>query len=717
MDVTRHWRERYMKALSHSTLSREGRDTLWLLAVLTLSIAPHTMRLPLWCTLGTAAAILWRARVAWTDGALPPRVWLLISLAACLAMTVFTFHSLFGREAGITMVTLLAALKTLELRARRDAFVITSLGFFLILTQFLYSQSLPMAVLMFLVLLGLLTSLVLVQRPTGRPTIWSAVKVASRSVLMGIPVMVALFVLFPRLGPLWSVPADAGQHTGLSDKIKLGNVAELAQDDSVAMRIRFVNAPPMARDLYFRGPVLDLFDGRTWQSQSSAGIAMAVAREPAPMKTEPPAEVGVLYQITIEPSRVSVVPLLEGTLYATPTPPATEPQLRRDGMDWISTTPLTERTQLDAQAWPRIRRDAVQMGPPLQTSLQLPQGFNPRTIEWARTLRTRADMLEADPRALSDQVLQHIRHDRFTYTLSPAGDGLTQSGEPEINLIDQFWMDRKTGFCEHFATAYVVVMRAMGIPSRVITGYQGAELSPVDGMFVVRNSDAHAWAEFWQPGEGWIRVDPTAAVAPERIERARPSYGSRNPLPGPLSKINPAVWGRLRDYMEAGNHRWNVWVLQYSRNKQMDMLKNWGVASPNWLDLVRLCGTVLISISLLGIGWLWWTRPKIRRTPWRKPLQRVHRAMLAAGLPAPASSPAPAPALSWIQSLQNTRIGPGQTALVPQLKEALTQLDALRYAAHSTSKQEAQHVRKQLVQRIEQLAQQWRAARRQDRAN
>jgi transglutaminase-like putative cysteine protease len=706
-----------MKALPHSTLSREGRDTLLLLAVLTLSIAPHMLRLPLWCTLGTAAAILWRARVAWTDGALPPRVWLLISLAGCLAMTVFTFHSLFGREAGITMVTLLAALKTLELRARRDAFVITSLGFFLILTQFLYSQSLPMAALMFMVLLGLLTSLVLVQRPTGRPTIWSAVKVAGRSVLMGIPVMVALFVLFPRLGPLWTVPADAGQHTGLSDKISLGNVAELAKDDSVAMRIRFLNGPPMARDLYFRGPVLETFDGRTWQAQSGVVATMAALREPIPQAPSKADESAVPYQITIEPSRVSSVPLLEGTLIAAPTPPATEPQLRREGLNWLSNTPLTDRTQLDAKAWPGLRHGPEQMGPPMQASLHLPIGFNPRTIHWARALRTRPDMLGADPRTLSNQVLQHIRRDRFTYTLAPSDDGLNQAGEPELHLIDQFWMGRKTGFCEHFATAYVVVMRAMGIPSRVITGYQGAELNPVDGMFVVRNSDAHAWAEFWQPGEGWIRVDPTAAVAPERIERPRPSYGSRNPLPGPLSKINPALWGHLRDYVEAGNHSWNVWVLQYSRNKQMDMLKNWGVSSPNWLDLVRLCGAVLIGISLLGIGWLWWTRPKTRRTPWRKPLQRVHRALLTAGLPAPGSSPAPAPALSWVQSLQAIHITPRQMALVSPLKEALTQLDTLRYAPHSTSRQEAQQARKQLVQRIEQLAQQWRAARRQDKAN
>ncbi|MGC4060563.1 MAG: DUF3488 and transglutaminase-like domain-containing protein [Aquabacterium sp.] len=703
-----------MSALPRSTLTRESRDTLWLLAVLTLSVAPHLMRLPLWCAISTAAAILWRARVAWRDSALPPRVLLLLCLAASLAATVLTFHSLFGREAGITMVTLLAALKTLELRARRDAFVITSLGFFLILTQFLYSQTLPMAALMFMVLMGLLTSLVLAQRPTGRPTIWSAVKVASRSVLMGIPVMVALFVLFPRLGPLWSVPADAGQHTGLSDQINLGNVAELAQDDSIALRVRFTHGVPKAHDLYFRGPVLDTFDGRTWQSQPATA---ATQREQPDLDPVRPHGEAIDYQITLEPSRVAVVPLLEGTLMARPTPPSTEPQLRRQGLNWQANSPLTDRSQIDAQAWPGVRHGPEQAVPQLRVWLQLPLGFNPRTIQWARSLRAQADMSQADPRALSMRVLQHIRQGGYTYTLAPTNDGLDTDGNPEVHLIDQFWMDRKTGFCEHFATAYVVVMRAMGIPSRVITGYQGAVLNPVDGLFVVRNSDAHAWAEFWQPGEGWVRVDPTAAVAPDRIERPRPSYRERRGLPGPLSSISPATWGKLRDYIDAGNNRWNVWVLQYSRNKQMNMLKNWGFASPDWLDLVRLCGAVLVSISLLGLGWLWWTRPRLRKTPWRRPLQRIHRALLAAGLPQPTGSPAPAPAISWVHSLDQVKTSPRQAELTQQLKEALTQMDALRYAAHTGTRQQARRLRADLVQRIEQLAQQWRIARKQDRAN
>jgi len=228
---------------------------------------------------------------------------------------------------------------------------------------------------------------------------------------------------------------------------------------------------------------------------------------------------------------------------------------------------------------------------------------------------------------------------------------LDGDGKPGRNLIDRFWLDGRSGFCEHYATAYVVILRAMGVPSRVVTGYQGAEINPVDGWFVVRNSDAHAWAEFWQPGEGWVRVDPTGAVAPERIDRPRQTFGRRNMLPGPLANIDPAVLGRIRDYMDASNHRWNLWVLQYSRHRQMQLLQDWGFSSPSSTDLIRLCGIVIACTSLLGVGWLWWTRPRTPRTPWQRPLMKVHRALLAAGLPEPDSSPAPAPAQTWAERL------------------------------------------------------------------
>jgi transglutaminase-like putative cysteine protease len=705
-----------MSIATHAKMSREGRDTLWLLGALALSILPHVGHLPLWCALGTGAALAWRARAAWQDSPLPPRWVLVICLALSLALTLWTFRTLFGREAGVTLVTLLAGLKTLELRARRDAFVITSLGFFLILTQFLYSQSVLMAALMLVVLVGLLTSLVLAQRPTGRPPIWSAVKAACRSVVMGVPVMIALFVLFPRLGPLWSLPADAGQRTGLSDNIELGHVANLALDDSVAMRIRFFQGPPMAREMYFRGPVLDFFDGKAWHSFTNMPGAGLIERDERVEAGGQP----LPYQITLEPSRITAVPLLEGTLSAAPTPPATSPQLRREGLSWIAGAGLTERSQIDAQYWSRVTH-----GPQTRSGLQahwlqMPRGHNPRTLAWVEAFRAENGLGHADARTLSEALIHYIRRSGFRYTLSVGEEDdadLAKSRSNNPHLIDAFWLDRKAGFCEHFATAYVFVMRAMGVPSRVVTGYQGAELNPVDGLYVVRNSDAHAWAEIWLPGEGWTRVDPTAAVAPDRVERARQVFRHGNPFPGPLSNIDPAVWGRLRSYIDAGNHRWNTWVLQYSKSKQMDLLKDWGFASPNWVDLIRLAGGMLIGISLMGIAWLWWTRPRTPRTPWRRPLMRVHRALQASGFPVPTTSPAPAPALSWVPMLAHVRASEQLDLVRQQIQDALMQLDAMRYAPQDPKTATHRRERNALVERIEQLSQAWRTARRRDRAN
>lgn len=702
-----------MRRLTTASISREGRDTLWLLAVLALSIAPHLPRLPLWSSISTSLAILLRARMAWRDDPLPPRSVLLVCLAVGMGLTVWTFHTLFGREAGVTLVCLLAGLKTLELRARRDAFVVTSLGFFLILTQFLYSQSLLIALLMVLVLMGMLTSLVLAQRPLGRPSIWSATKIALRCVVMGIPVMLALYLLFPRMGPLWSVPSDAGPRTGLSDRIKLGNVAELAQDDTVAMRIKFIDVPPITSKLYFRGPVLDFFDGRNWMARPR-NPTMVSADEVYPPRPSGPV---TRYQVTVEPSKVSTVPLLDGTLLAAPTPPQTEPQIVRDGLTWTATQALLDRAQIDAQAWLNIEHGPQEGSPLLRDWLQLPPGYNPRSIAWARALRQRPDLANADPKTLSDAVLQHIRQEPFRYTMTPGDAYLDANGQPEHDLIDRFWLDRRSGFCEHYATAYVVVMRAMGVPSRVVTGYQGAEINPVDGWFVVRNSDAHAWAEFWQTGTGWIRVDPTGAVAPERVERARQTFGRRNNLPGPLSNIDPAIWGKLRNYMDASNHRWNLWVLQYSRHRQMQLLKDWGFDSPSATDLIRLCGIVIACTSVLGIGWLWWTRPRTPRSPWRRPLVRVHRALTSAGLPPPSNCPSPAPALTWAKQLENTQVSSPSQAIQRDLIDALIQLDALRYAPQAEQGRQFRRNRATLVRTIQQHAQQWRAIKRRDRAN
>ncbi|MGE5451856.1 MAG: transglutaminaseTgpA domain-containing protein [Acidobacteriota bacterium] len=690
-------------------VSREGRDTLWLVGVLALSIYPHAGHMPWWCIGGVSFALLWRAYLAVRDAALPPRWVLLVALAASVALTFMTFRSIFGREAGVTLVSVLAGLKTLELRARRDAFVVTSLGFFLILTQFLYSQSIGTAVLMGAVFWGLLTSLVLAQRPLYRPTIWSAMRASGRTVLMGLPAMLVLYVLFPRIGPLWSLPADAQTSIGLSDQLSLGHVAELAQDDGIAMRLRFDGPPPAPDKLYFRGPVLELFDGRAWLPRHVSPSSQQPNRQE--LEAVQPQGLPIRYQVTLEPTHLTTLPLLEGTLQLRPLNPATSATPQRQGLHWSVPSALNDRTQWEGQAWPNYQAGPTAPTASLRDLLQLPGGLNPRTLQWAHELQARTEGGQASPEVLVAAVMKHIATQAYTYTLTPGDTGLTPQGEPERHLIDQFWMDRRTGFCEHFATAFVVVMRAMGVPARVVTGYQGMELNAVDGLFVVRNNHAHAWAEFWQPGRGWVRADPTAAVSPDRIQRSRPLTKPRDGLAGALPQLDSPLWKHTKALFEATNHRWNVWVLEYSRGKQLALLQQWGWDSPDWVELIRLCASLMAGLSGLGIVWLWWNRPRSKQSPWQRQLRRVHRSLVAAGMSAPPQSAQPAPAMSWHQALSSIRPGPAEAETIAQIMSRLAELDALRYAPQTQAARELQRRSGQLVAQIEQLSKQWRQLR------
>jgi len=661
-------------------LSREGRDTLWLLAVMALIMAVHAPRLPWWANVGAVLAVGWRAQLAWHDGPMPRRWLLLVGLAASMGLTVITYHTLFGRDAGVTLVTLLACLKTLELRARRDAFVITSLGFFLILTQFLYSQSPLVALLMLMGFLGLMSSLVLAQRPLGRPSILGAVGVAGRSTLMGLPVMLALYLLFPRIGPLWSVPSDARKHMGLSDRIQLGQFESLATDDTVAMRLKFEGDAPPRAELYFRGPVLEVFDGHAWTARPTPPLTMNHAdSEPLGLRALPAealAATQLHYEATIEATHLAHVPLLEGTVSAIPAPPATEPHLFRTNLGWRVAGTLLERLQVRGTAMRRYVAGSTEEAPSARYALALPPGSNPRTRAWALAWRSEQHLNQADALTLTKAWLTYVREANYRYTLT--GDTTTEGSMAQP--IDRFWLERRAGFCEHFATSFVFIMRTWGIPSRVVTGFQGAELNPVDGLHVVRNSDAHAWAEVWQAGLGWIRVDPTAAVAPERIERPRSDPAARAGQAGALQQIDPALWSYLRNHVEAANHRWNVWVLQYSSARQMTLLKDLGIDSPSWIDLIRICAGLLTAAVLAGFGWLWWTRPKPVLSAWHPPMWRVHKALASLGLPAPAM-PAPASALAWSAVIEQSPANTLDPSTKTRLQQALHELDAWRYGA------------------------------------
>ena len=596
-------------------LPREARDTLFLLCVIGWTLFPHLSHLPPWCMALSAAVLLWRAWLALVNAALPNRWWLVGVLGVAAALTFWSSGTLLGKEAGVTLAVVLMALKTLELRARRDAFVVFFLGFFLVLTHFLYSQSLLVALAMLVSVWGLLTSLVLAHMPVGRPSLRHVGGLAARTALLGAPVMALLFLLFPRVGPLWGVPQDGLSTTGLSNTLRMGSIAEVAQDDRVALRVKFLDRTPPPRALYFRGPVLTRFDGVEWRPsrQFSKPFKGAAALQP---RGE-----AVRYEMTLEPTHLTVLPLLE----AATTAPMVEgyPVLGPVDLQWFASKPVTDRVRFEASAYTDFR-----YGPPtrelaLQEALELPPGFNPRTLAWAAALRADPRYAEAGGRTLAAVLLQHIATAGFSYTLSPGVYG--------HDAVDEFWFDRRAGFCEHFAAAFVVVMRALDVPARIVTGYQGADRIVVDGFHVVRQSSAHAWAEYWDDGIGWVRADPTAAVAPDRIDRGTNLVAPSGLVAGAIGSVSPALMAEVRAQWEALNNRWNQWVLNYSSGQQLDVLRHLGFLAPSREDLTTLLVLSLSMLALLGAGWAWWDRHRV--DPWTRQMLRLRKALAKLGIP------------------------------------------------------------------------------------
>jgi hypothetical protein len=645
-------------------LPRESRDTLFLLAVIAWTVLPHASHLPGWCVTLTAVVLIWRAALALTHTPLPGRWILMVVLAVAAGLTFWSFRTLFGKEPGITMAVVLMALKTLELRMRRDAFVVFFLGFFIVLTHFLYSQSMAVAFAMLVSVWGLMTALVLTHMPVGQPSLRQAALLAARTAALGAPIMVLLFVLFPRIGPLWGVPQDGISTTGLSNSMKLGSVAELAQDDAIALRLRFFGGPPPPEALYLRGPVLGRYDGIEWRPMPPrpGRLPQPTLEGAAALRVSGQA---VRYEITLEPLRLSTIPVIE----ATPTPPQLEGMAvqAREDLTWVADRPIFERVRFEGEAYPTFRHGALRLDDAIAEYRALPPGFNPRMLQWAQGFRHDGGYDASDPGTMARALLQHIRTGGYTYTLSP--------GDYGTDALDEFWLDRKEGFCEHFAAAFVVAMRAMGVPARVVTGYQGAEPVPVDGYYIVRQNAAHAWAEYWQRGVGWVHVDPTAAVAPDRIVRSRRLAPQPGLVAGALDSVDPELLRRLRGTWERLNNRWNQWVLNYSRGQQLDVLRNVGFARPDWEDLALVLIGSLSGLALIAAGWAWWDRRRI--DPWVRQMERLRRSLDGIGI---GSRPHEAP--RTLAARVRDRLGPRAEALAALLDG----LDRQRYARGGTAR-------------------------------
>lgn len=652
-------------------LPRDSRDTLFLLVVIAFVEMPLIPHVPVWCAAMVAAIMLWRAVLAWNAKPLPARGWLFLVLLLTVAATWFTHRTLLGRDAGVTLIAILLALKTLEQGSKRDAYVVFFLSFFCMLSNFFFSQSLLTALLMLLALFGLTTILVNANLPVGKPPLLVSAKIASRLMLMGAPIMLLLFMLFPRLAPLWGLPSDAASgKTGLSAHMRVGTIAKLAQDDSIALRIKFADKVPSGSDIYLRGPVLSAFDGREWlprtelPSEKSEQSNLRVTGEP------------IRYEATLEPQNKAWVFVLDAASKP-PLLPNYGLSLNAD-MQWTANRPITELVRYQAQSHLQFTHGPAQMDDSLDKYLALPSNSNPRTVQMAAAIKQNAFLAnDAATTSLVSAAMQQLRAGGYEYTLEP---GLY--GE---HTADEFWFDKKAGFCEHIASSFVILMRAMGVPARLVTGYQGGETNPIDGTWVVRQSDAHAWAEVWQVDATkqigtWVRVDPTSAVAPQRIGLQQRLAPPANVFGGAVNDALQNVWGtlgfnplkQLRTGWEALNHAWNQKVLNYTQTKQFELLKNLGFQNPSWEDLGYLISALLIAMALIGSAWVQWD--KRQHDPWLRLLDKIQLRLKALGLSTAPHTPPRALALHV-----HTHFG----ASAQELVDYLIQLENFRYSKPS----------------------------------
>ncbi len=585
--AAKRWRTRIRAMSPIGTLGRD--QGLWLVAAATASLAPHVAQLPGWLSALCGLLLGWRALLLWQRQPPPARpVILLLAIAA--GVSVWTeFGHLLGKDPGVAMLAVLLGLKLLEIRAARDIRAAVLLCFFLQLAVFFEDQSLGVAAL---ALCGTLLSVVTLLA-LGDPAAGNLERLRTGVILLthGIPFMLALFLLFPRVqGPLWGLPTDAfSARTGLSESMSPGSISDLGQSAEIALRAAFAGPLPAPAQRYWRGPVLTEFDGKSWR-------ASRFDEASTPFYT--PAGPHLDYSLTVEAHNRRWVLALDF--------PGANPGSLRYASDFQlrSMQPLSVRTRFDLRSYPETAVGLSETDVVLAAARRLPESFNPRS----RALASRLAADATSDEAILQRVVAHLRDSRLTYTLRPPPLGRES--------VDDFLFETRHGFCEHFASAFTFLMRATGVPARVVTGYQGGEINPVDGNLVVRQADAHAWAEVWLASRGWTRVDPTALSAPRRIED-----GLAAALPDgellPLFLRPELSWLRhLRFRWEAVSNAWNQRVLGYNPDRQREFLSGLGLARTDWSMLAGLLSGVMLALFASLLIWTGWRRRS------RDPLER-----------------------------------------------------------------------------------------------
>lgn len=533
----------------------------WLLVAQVALLLPHVEHLPWWVMLVYGCCAVWRIMIYQGRWSLPPKFIKVLMAFLCLIGIYQSFGSFVGLEPTIALLFAGFSLKLLEVSAKRDVYFLIFLAYFVASTGFLFSQEILPSLYLFGCLIVITASLVALHQHGFTQFSLQSLRKTLLIFAQAVPLMVVLFLVFPRFDPLWSVPVPSHQgKTGMSDTMSPGDITELGQSDELAFRAEFDGKRPQRVDMYWRGLVLPVFDGRTWE-QSRRHVRLLSELERRQLRqqlTEP-----YRYRIIQEPS-------YQRWVFALPQAYTSESdlQLVSDGR-LFRLKPISQRIQFNVLSDPMVKLDTELSADAHQFYLQLPENVNPQTRRYAQELRLSA----SNAKDIVSQVLNLFSRQAFYYTLKPPPLG--------EHSVDDFLFTTRRGFCEHYASSFTFLMRAAGVPARVVVGYQGGETNPITGTISVRQYDAHAWAEVWYEGEGWQRVDPTAAVSPARIEfgleealrQNQEAFLEDSPL-SPLRYRDVAWIERLRLQMESMNYYWTKWVLDYQGETQEGVLKS-----------------------------------------------------------------------------------------------------------------------------------------------
>jgi transglutaminase-like putative cysteine protease len=560
---------------------------VWIIICLFALVAPHAGRLPVWVLAVYVIAVVWRLQVHRGRWSYPGR-WVKVAMivSACLGIYA-SYGSMIGLEPTVALLLTAFALKLIELSQRKDAYVLLFLGYFICITEFLFSQDLLITLYSLVTVVLVTTALVALHRPGEHQFNRGTIRVAGVMLLQAAPLMLVLFFVFPRFGPLWTVPIKSHTaKTGMSDFMKPGDVASLSQSDEVAFRVKFDGEIPPKSILYWRGLVFSRLEQGVWSALGYYDVPVKEQRA-APVATTGNA---LRYSVIMEATQQNWMYALH---YARSNTPGV---MHTSDYRLFSPAPLETESMYTADTWTDVPVETELSTWRRSTETKLPPVGNPQTRQLALDLRAGANSDEE----FVDRVLDKFNREAYVYTLKPG----VQSGRDQI---DQFMFQSLRGFCEHYASAFVFMMRAAGVPARVVAGYQGGEINPVNKTVIVHQFDAHAWAEVWIPDKGWVRVDPTAAVSPLRVEmgleQAMASEGSfleAAPL-SPLRYRGIPLLNLLRLRYDALTYRWQSWIVGYDDDRQLHLLHDFFGEISARLFITLLLGSwalVLIPVAI-----------------------------------------------------------------------------------------------------------------------